>query len=405
MRHWVVRLIWLATMLAAAPSAAVAQNMFAPVAKVNDRVITAYERDQRARMLELFGVQGDPRNEAVTRLIEERLQVQEARRLGLTLTEEEIEAGEVEFAARAELGREEFLQALSQAGVARESLRDFVAAGLLWRKVVRQRFGPPATSVTPRDVERAMALAEPEAGTRLLLSEIVLPADSADSRTTSMLRAAEIRELETPTEFAAAAGQFSISDSRTRGGELEWLAADSLPPPVRSAVLGLEEGEISAPVTQDDRILLFYLRERRDLGPTTPASETLDYAVLLIEGGRGPEALDLAERIAEAVSRCDDLYGIARNADPQALERHSRQVGQVPADIATELADMDPGEISTALTRGDKLVFLMLCQRLANPDNEILMSRVGEAILNQRATGRARVLLADLRANAVVELY
>ncbi|KKL80243.1 hypothetical protein LCGC14_2006710 [marine sediment metagenome] len=56
------------------PVAAGAQNLFAPVARVNDRVITAYEREQRARLVTLFRTPGDPRELALKALIDERLE-------------------------------------------------------------------------------------------------------------------------------------------------------------------------------------------------------------------------------------------------------------------------------------------------------------------------------------------
>ena len=51
---------------------AIAQGLFEPVARVNERVITKFEYDQRVQMLELFQVPGDIRTASMTRLIEER---------------------------------------------------------------------------------------------------------------------------------------------------------------------------------------------------------------------------------------------------------------------------------------------------------------------------------------------
>jgi len=69
-------LILALALLSALP--AKAQNLFAPVAQVNERVITVFERDQRARMLALFNTPGDPLEEALNSLIDERLQLEVA---------------------------------------------------------------------------------------------------------------------------------------------------------------------------------------------------------------------------------------------------------------------------------------------------------------------------------------
>lgn len=149
------------------------------------------------------------------------------------------------------------------------------------------------------------------------------------------------------------------------------------------------------------------LRDRKLVPETSPATQTLDYATLLIPGGRTPEAMSQAATIAAAAQTCDDLYGIARNYPPEALQRQSRVIGELPADIAVELAKLDPGEQSLALTRngGQNLLFLMLCDRLKNPQAELVRTQVEAALMNQQLAGKARIYLADLKANAVVEVY
>jgi len=88
-----------------------AQNQFSPAVKVNDQVITNYEVDQRARFLTLLRAPGDPAEEALKALINDRLQSQAASAAGITATQEEVEVGMEEFAARAELTAEDFIKA------------------------------------------------------------------------------------------------------------------------------------------------------------------------------------------------------------------------------------------------------------------------------------------------------
>ena len=75
---------------------------------------------------------------------------------------------------------------------------------------------------------------------------------------------------------------------------------------------------------------------------------------------------------------------------------------QIPTDIAFELSKLDPGEVSTTLTRqdGNALMVLMLCGRTnavsEGADRESL--RMG--LRNQRITALADSHLAQLRAEA-----
>ena len=117
-----------------------AQDLFAPRLYVNDRAITTYEVEQRALFLRVLRAPGNPEEEALKALTEDRLRQTEAERLGIKLVEKDLTAGLTEFASRANLTAEEFAAELEKAGIAAETFRDFVAAGVLWRQVVRAKF-------------------------------------------------------------------------------------------------------------------------------------------------------------------------------------------------------------------------------------------------------------------------
>ena len=120
---------------------AAAQEAFAPAAFVNGRVISQYEVGQRVQFMTLMRQPGDIPALAMSSLIDDSLRRDAANRLEVASTTEEIQAAMTEFANRNKLPLEEFLAALNDGGVAPETLRDFVEAGLLWRAVIRAKFG------------------------------------------------------------------------------------------------------------------------------------------------------------------------------------------------------------------------------------------------------------------------
>ena len=67
-----------------------AQNLFAPVKKVNDRVITAYELSQRMAFLTVLRAPGNLRELAMNQLTDEALQRQAAENAGISVTAEEF---------------------------------------------------------------------------------------------------------------------------------------------------------------------------------------------------------------------------------------------------------------------------------------------------------------------------
>ena len=106
--------------------------MFSPAVTVNDRIVTNFEIAQRARFLEVLNAPGDLLEQAREDLVNERLQQEVGERYGMLASVEQVEQGMTEFAARANMSVEAFLGAMQNEGVAPETFRDFVAAGITW---------------------------------------------------------------------------------------------------------------------------------------------------------------------------------------------------------------------------------------------------------------------------------
>ena len=390
-----------------APALASAQapgNPFAPVIQVNDSGITGYEIDQRMRFLALLRTPGDLREVAEKALIEDRLRMQAARREGIRPSPDEVLTGMTEFAARAELSLDEFLAELAAGGVEPQSFRDFAEAGLAWREVVRRRF-LGRVSISEAEVDRAISpLAARGLGTRVLISEIVIPAAPGQEAQAEMI-AAEVSQLHGEGAFAEAARQVSAAGSRSQGGRLDWLVLDTLPGPVRDAVLPLAPGEASSPVSLQNAVAVFMLRGIDEDGAVSAVPQTVEYAQFLIAGGRSAAALAEAERLRARVDRCNDLFAVAKGLPESRLRRETREPGQLPPALARELARLDPGESSTALTEGDDLVFLMLCSReRISPETKQPADRdaTRSALQSARVSAYADGYLADLQAEAII---
>lgn len=364
---------------------------FSPRLYVNDKVISNYEVSQRVLFLQLLRAPGDPEEEAITALIEDRLRNAEAKRLDLTLTAEAVLAGMTEFASRANLTAEQFIEALGQAGVSPETFRDFVSAGLIWRDVVRAKFAGKVT-ISEAEIDRAIARSKQATTARLLLSEVVIPGENGLAIVEKLKR-----ENATLTAFSAAAKRYSKAPSAENGGALDWLPLANLPSEVRAAVMALEKGKISDPVRVPGGIAVFFLRDIAQDPTEDLAPISVKYAQYLVANDAGAAA-DLRAQ----VDVCDDLYGVARGQPEDRLSVDTVPLAQVPADIGAELALLDPGESSTALTRGPWRVFLMLCSR--TPMQELAPQRddIRTQLINQRLGGYAERYLSELRAEAII---
>jgi peptidyl-prolyl cis-trans isomerase SurA len=346
-------------LLTATPAQAQDDASFAVRVTVDGAVITDYEVQQRALFLRALRLPGDPESEAIRALIEDRLGATAAKAAGITVKAEDITAGMTEFAGRANLSPEDFTKALADEGVAPETFRDFVTAGLLWRAVVRAKF-PGTQAVSAAQVDRAIAGTVNKPLIRILMSELFLPLQPGDDPAAILEEARAIKaEIENSGSFGAAARQYSAAPTGQNGGRLDWMDLTNLPAPVAEKLLKLAPGKVSEPFVLPNAVALFQLNNLSEEKGPAPAAVQVEYAEYLLAPGQD------AASVRAQVDRCGDLNIVARGQGAERLTVTKTMTSALPQDVALELAKLDAGEASTALRRGEWTVFLMLCQRQA----------------------------------------
>ncbi|SFJ54450.1 peptidylprolyl isomerase [Jannaschia pohangensis] len=399
MRRFLAALMVSAFAMLSVATPAAAQQPFAAAATVNGVSVTNWQVDQRALFFSLLRAPGADVESVTDTLINETLQVSAARAAGIQLTPEELDQGLVEFASRANLTPDQFIAALEQAGVAPETFRDFVRNGLYWRQLVQQRFGPRARP-TDAEVRRGLARGG-QGGVRLLISEIAIPLTPETQAEVQELAQRLSDTLSGQAAFEQAARTYSRSNTARAGGRLDWIDLSTLAPPIASAVLPLGPGEVSQPVNLGSFIGLFLLRDLDESAASAPEGLSVDYAIYRIPGGRTSETLAAAARLEDEIDVCDDLYGVAKGQPEGVLTREVRAVTDLPSDLRQELAKLDDNEVSTLLSDGANLQFVMMCGRVSEPTEEAFQA-LGQQLLNQRLTSYAQSYLDELRADAII---
>jgi peptidyl-prolyl cis-trans isomerase SurA len=383
------------------PTTAQSQNPYAVAIRVNDRVVTNYEIAQRVLLLRAFGTTGNLEKTARDQLIEDRLRLQAAAQAGLTLSEEEIEGGVAEFASRANLTGEQLLQYVAQRGAAKESMQDFVRAGLLWRNLVQARFGGRA-NVSDDEIDTTLNLISGQKQQSILFSEIRLPLNQRGNEKTLELAEQLSNSIRSEAAFGAAARRYSRAPSRGRSGRLDWLPVSQLPPSLAGQILALQPGEVTAPVTLGPTVGLFQLRGVRDDRNTEQGPVTLSYVTVNVPGEPGSERLvSDATKLINDVDTCDDLRAQSERFAVPGHTDHAAEVGNVPSVVAVELAGLDRFEASYYTNSAGTLTVVMLCDRLRELP-EGTRENIRNGLFNQRVGGFGQGYLEELKADAVI---
>jgi peptidyl-prolyl cis-trans isomerase SurA len=257
-------------------SAAPAQTMFRPVAVVNDSAITGFDLAQRAQIMVALGfTAASPdalRSASLERLVEDRLKLQEGKRLGMSASADGIEGGLAEMAKRAGLAPDEFRAAMGAQGITTQALNDMISAEIVWREVVKGRF---SRRVEPgeAEIDAEIALVQERSGVSYRVQEIGLPVNDRgrSEAETEALAERLYAELSQGGDFGAAVRRYSRAPSAARGGDVGWVSTLQMPPDLSRALSGLEPGQVGRPFPVAGGISILKLVEKR-----VDASDAID---------------------------------------------------------------------------------------------------------------------------------
>ncbi|MEO1312888.1 MAG: peptidylprolyl isomerase [Pseudomonadota bacterium] len=384
-----------------------AAQPFEPEIFVNEKVVTGYEIDQRARLLQALGAGGNTTALARTQLIDDRLRMAVIERFEVGLSEEEIDAAVSDFAARRELELAQVFAALDRAGVDEQTLRDFISVSLSWRNLVQARFRSRA-AISEQDLDLALDFANRPVQESVLLQEIAISTEEFGEAEATELARDLSRSLNRGASFASAVARYSRAESARNGGRLNWLTTSELPGVVATQVIALMPGEVSAPIPLGRGISLFKLRDIREepRSVAAVAQDTVTYYQLIqpLPANPTPNAVSAALTRAEAVrdntELCRDLDDQAADFGATSGRSEPSRLGAVPSAIATRLREMQTGDIEV-FQDGRGVVLLMLCARSGetSPEEREALRR---QLFNQRMGSFAEGFLQELRGDAVI---
>jgi peptidyl-prolyl cis-trans isomerase SurA len=254
--------------LMAWPAGAVETSL---AATVNDEVISKFDVEERLSLVALStNIELNDENrqkiypQILRNLIDERLQLQEARRMNIMVSEADLNSAIARLAQQNNMPPEGFEAHIESKGGSYDSLLDQIRATISWTKVVRQRFG---TSVVIGQDDINAQIDKLKASMReqqYLVAEIALAVESPkDEPQVKELADRLVSEILGGTPFPPLARQFSQSPSAPDGGDLGWIKRGQLPDALDKRLATMQPNQISKPLRTADGYTILFLRETR----------------------------------------------------------------------------------------------------------------------------------------------
>jgi peptidyl-prolyl cis-trans isomerase SurA len=416
---------------------------------VNDDVVSADDLANRIILvMRSSNMKDAPENrkrisaQVLRALIDERLEMQEAKRLNVVATKQEIDEAMRRIEQQNNMPKGGLDEFLTKAGIARASLVDQISAGIAWAKLVRNRL---SQDVTISDDQVTEALAQLKARSdepQNRVSEIFLAIDNPTQEAEiKQLADRLVEQVQSGVKFDALARQFSQSPTAAVGGDLGWVSRSQLLPALADAVKKMNPNEMSYPVRAGGGYYLLYLRERRTVGAPDPDDTVLSVVQVILplwrelpaagaaarkaaarrgaaEGAQSAEVMRAAlspeeqrrvmaraQQISETVKSCGELAKIGREEAPQtSREIPEIRVGDVPADRRQLMLKLAVGEASKPLPGQGGIGIVMVCSKKDPTGGLPTRDEMADMMAREKLDTLARRYLRDLRRNSYVDI-
>jgi peptidyl-prolyl cis-trans isomerase SurA len=396
---------------------AAAQESLGIAAVVNDDVISVHDLAMRiALLLATTGQENSPENRqraaphVLRMLIDEKLKMQEAKRLNVQVTRAEVDRALTEISRQIGVAPPDLPRLLASGGVSISALMEQVEAEIAWVKAVSQRTEARG-AVSDEDVEAQIQRIEESAGrTEFRIAEIFLPLD--DSQTEQEIEELGkqiMNQLRQGVAFPVLARNYSDAASAAVGGDLGWLDLEQLSPELRESVSALAPGEVIGPIRTLTGYHIVLMIDRRtgqgvEGGPSTVTLHRISIGGTGTGGGGQDDVQRIRELAGDARS-CGDLEAAARNTPGASSERlDALEVSLMEPELRERVRGLDAGQQTEPFQADDGVAVVMVCERSGASAPAQLRERVRQSLVNERLEANAQRMLRDLRREAFVDV-
>jgi len=357
------------------------------------------------------------KQQVLDRLIVQEIQVQRAKHVGLTISDEQLNTALQEIAARNKIPFDQLPTALAAQGIDYKQYRESMRKELTLN-TLRQRDVISHINVTPHELEQYLARQQSAAAndefnvSHILLS---LPAAATPQQLDEISHKAQ--DLATRATKGEDFGQLAIANSNSStaldGGQLGWRKGGQLPQFVLDLVVKMKPGEVSQPVRTPSGYHIVKLNERRS-GEVPVIINQIHVRHILMK----PNELDDDEtvrqklaRLRERIEKGEDFAGIASTSseDPGSAPDGGDLGWSGPGTFVPEfdkaIADLKVNEISEPFkTRYGWHIVQMLGTRTYDSTEDVKRQKAFVAIRESKADEETELWVRALRDEAFVEI-
>ena len=384
------------------------QDIQAIAVIVNDEVISRYDVNQRVKLiLVTSGIPSTEENikrieeQAIKALIDEKIQIQEAIKLEVPDSPDEINLMLDNIARSNQTTAEGILESITSQGVNSETLLSQIKSELLWNKIVRGRFGS-YINISDEEVniiyERTIQNIN---NSQYDISEIFIGfEDESEEKEAKELTDRLTEQLKNEIAFEPVAQQFSQAPSSGQGGFIGWVSEGQLDPDIISNIKNLEIGSVSNPIKTVNGYYIIKLNGKSEEGGKNPMKNQYD----LISVSFDIEDKVMAKDFSDNFISCKRLDSLLENYNQKEVNVIGKRLLQeLPKELHKELLEKNAGNALSPRFSNENIDIILICDRKDDIGIQVNRDVIEDNIYSQKMGMMSRRHLRDLRRDAVIE--
>jgi len=384
------------------------QDIQAIAVIVNDEVISRYDVNQRVRLiLVTSGIPATEENvkrieeQAIKALIDEKIQIQEAIKLEVPESPDEINLMLENIARGNQTTAEGILESITSQGVNSETLLSQIKSELLWNKIVRGRFSS-YINISDEEVniiyDRTIQNIN---NSQYDISEIFIGFENeSEEKDAKELTERLTEQLKNEIAFEPVAQQFSQAPSSGQGGFIGWVSEGQLDPDIISNIKNLEVGSVSNPIKTVNGYYIIKLNGKSEEGGKNPMKNQYD----LISVSFSIEDKVMAQDFSDNFMSCKRLDSLLENYNQKEVNVIGKRLLQeLPKELHKELLEKNAGNTLSPRFSEENIDIILICDRKDDIGIQVNRDVIEDNIYSQKMGMMSRRHLRDLRRDAVIE--
>lgn len=248
-----------------------AQSEQSIVVLVNDEPITNYDVTQRMRLLTVTtrkSASDAMRKKVIESLISERIQIQEANKSSVIVSDDKIEEIFNRVAKSNKMSGTQLTASFAQLGVNVKTMKEQIRARLAWRQVVQRKFRSQV-SVNASQVDKALSAEAPsenqQEATEFQLQRVRLELPDNPNQRTIASRLVEAERLRNRIRSCSGIAKVIKPLRKASAKEVGRKKAEQVAQPTRAILLATKEGQMTPPTITSSGIELYVVCARRSV--------------------------------------------------------------------------------------------------------------------------------------------